>query len=286
MTDFRFLFLADTQLGCYATFSGFTDEEILEYEAKGMRVQKVPRVEGFEWDARQYRRAVEVVNATRPAFVVIGGDMIDDPNSEEQTEEFLAITALIDDDVAVHWVPGNHDIAFDFTAPTKESIDAYRAVFGPDHYAFTFGDWLFLALNTPVIDHPEHVPDEWERQYEFLADELDQASSLGVEHVVLFGHHPLFLESSGEPDTYWNLPLERRRPILDLIHKSRVRIGFAGHWHRNAVGHDGGYTQVTSGPVGYPLGVDPSGYRVVDVAGADVEHSYHDLEQRPRPLNL
>lgn len=277
-TPFRFIFLADTQLGCYATFSGFDQAQVEEYAAKGMVVEPVPLVEGFEWDARQYRRAVEIINHHRPAFVVIGGDLIDDANSEDQTNEFLSITATIDDEIPVRWVPGNHDIAYDAVVPTRESIDAYREVFGDDYYSFRFEGALFIALNTTVIDHPEEVPGEWERQFGFLADEVETARRVGVEHIVLLGHHPLFLERAGEADNYWNLPQERRSLLLEVIHRAGVRIGFAGHWHRNSIGYDGDFVQVTSGPVGYPLGLDPSGYRMVAVGGEGVEHEYRALE--------
>jgi 3',5'-cyclic AMP phosphodiesterase CpdA len=276
---FRFVFLADTQLGCYATFSGFTEEQVEQYAAMGMKVEAVPAVTGYEWDASRYRKAVEIINATRPELVVIGGDLIDDPNVEDQIDEFLAITAQIDDGITVRWVPGNHDIADDFMAPTAKSIQAYRDVFGPDRYSFKMGNTLFIALNTPVIDHPEHVPDEWESQLAFFTDELAHASRSDLDHVIVIGHHPLFVARPDEPDTYWNIPLERRTVILDLLHAAGVKIGFAGHWHRNAIATDGPFTQVTSGPVGYPLGDDPSGYRVVDVSSTAVDHRYLPLDE-------
>jgi 3',5'-cyclic AMP phosphodiesterase CpdA len=209
---------------------------------------------------------------------MIGGDLVDDPNAEDQIGEFLDITSGIDKGIMVRWVPGNHDIADDFTAPTADSIRAYRDVFGPDHYSFRMNDTLFIALNTPVIDHPEHVPNEWESQLAFLTDELAHAGRSSLDHVIVVGHHPLFLAEPDEPDTYWNLPVERRAVILDLFHGAGVRIGFAGHWHRNAIASDGPFTQVTSGPVGYPLGDDPSGYRVVEVTPSSVTHEYRALE--------
>ena len=46
----------------------------------------------------------------------------------------------------------------------------------------------------------------------------------------------------------------------------------------NSIGYDGDFVQVTSGPVGYPLGLDPSGYRMVVVGGEGVEHEYRALE--------
>jgi hypothetical protein len=162
--------------------------------------------------------------------------------------------------------------------PTRESIDAYRAVFGDDYYSFRHHGTLFIALNTTVIDHPEEVPGEWDSQFGFLQDELESAGRIGVDHVVLLGHHPLFLERSDEPDNYWNIPAERRALVLELIHQAGVRIGFAGHWHRNSIGVDGDFVQVTSGPVGYPLGVDPSGYRIVSVGRERVDHDYRALD--------
>jgi len=274
---FRFVFLADTQLGCFATFSGLGPAQVAAYASRGMTVREAPYTMGFEWDARQYRKAVTAINRIGPAFVAIGGDFIDDADSDDQADEFLAITATIDPDIAVRFVPGNHDIAPDSVVPTAVSVARYRQVFGADRYAFVHDRALFVVLNTPVIAHPQLVWDEWEAQLGFLEDVLGQARKRRVSHVVLLGHHPLFVESPNEPDTYWNLPLERRSVILELVHRFGVRIGFAGHWHRNSVACDGAFTQVTSGPVGYPLGDDPSGYRVVDV-GVDVSHGYHPLD--------
>lgn len=277
MASPRFVFLADTQLGCYATFSGFDDEQVRTYAAMGMKVAKVPKTTGFEWDAAQYRRAVERINALRPSFVIVGGDMIDDPNVEDQIDEFFRITDELDPEIPIRYAPGNHDMAYDFLTPTPESVRGYREVFGPDHYSFLQHGTLFVVLNTTVIDRPEQVPAEYETQMGFLTDELESAARLGADRVVLIGHHPLFVSSADEPDTYWNLPLERRRPILDLIHAHGVRIGFAGHWHRNAIAVDGEFTQVTSGPVGVPLGDDPSGLRVVTLDPDEVRHDYRPL---------
>lgn len=276
-SSFRYVFLADTQLGCYATFSGFDQDRIDSYALMGMRVEQVPPVEGMEWDAARYRRAVEMINEIRPAFVLIGGDLIDDPNSDDQTEEFLAITRLVDPDVEVRLVPGNHDIAPDAVVPTTESITRYRDRFGPDYYTFVHDRVLFVVMNTTVIDHPELVASEWDDQRAFLEEELTAAANRDVDHVVLIGHHPLFLRRDDEPDVYWNLPLERRAHVLGLARQAGVELGFAGHWHRNHQATSGGFTQVISGPVGFPLGDDPSGIRTVSVGAEGISHRYIPL---------
>lgn len=273
---FRFLFLADMQLGAYASFSGMSPAEAARYAELGMRVEPTAPVEGIEWDARRYREAVAAANALRPDLVVIGGDMVDDPNAEEQYDEFMRISSRLDREIPIRWVPGNHDIAADTVVPTPESITRYREAFGPDYYAFEGGPARFIALNTTVVDHPEHVPGEWEAQLAFLQVELSEAKRR-ERTAVLVGHHPLFKHRPDEPDDYWNLPTERRRRILELVHRHRVPLALAGHWHRNASGRDGDFQMVTSGPVGYPLGDDPPGFRVVEITRSRIEHRYVPL---------
>jgi 3',5'-cyclic AMP phosphodiesterase CpdA len=273
----EFLFLADMQLGCYASFSGLTPTEVEEYATKDLIVRSVPPVDDFEWDARQYERAVEAVNAIGPDFVLVGGDLIDDANRDDQIETFLEITARIDDDIPVRFAPGNHDIAPDSVVPTAESIASYREVFGDDYYRFSFGPLQVVVLNTVVLDHPELVPDELDAQLSFLESSLADPLP-GTEMSVLAGHHPLFVSAPDEEETYWNLPLARRRRVLDAVRRHGVRAAFAGHWHRNAVARVDGFEMVTTGPVGYPLGFDPSGFRRVAVADGEISHRYIALD--------
>ena len=273
----RFAFLADMQLGAYASFSGLTDDDVARYSDElGMTVRPVPATTGHEWDAARYDEAVRAVNALRPDFVMIGGDMVDDPNSEDQYDEFMRITSRVDAAIPVHWVPGNHDVAADTVVPTPESLTRYRAAFGSDYYSFTVGPLQIIALNTVVIDHPEQVPGEWEAQLAFLQDELEGAARAGCR-VVLAGHHPLFKHHPDEEDDYWNLPRERRRVVVELARRHRVPMALAGHWHRNSEAAAGDLQMITTGAVGYPLGADPSGFRVVDFADGALTHRYVPL---------
>ena len=273
MAWFRFIFMADCQLGCYATFSGMSEREAAEFAARDMRVTAVPKTDGFEWDARRYERALDAARALRPDFVVMGGDMTDDPESDEQLAELRRLTGRLDG-IPMRWVAGNHDAASDVVRPTTSSLSRYRSRFGPDHYAFDHGGVTFIVVNTVVWQRPELVTDEWERQAAFLERTLTAARLRRSRHVLLFGHHPLFTKAPDEPDSYWNIPLERRRPILNLLKAHGVRAFLCGHWHRNGGGRDGDLEVVVTGPVGYPLGDDPSGFRVVDVEDDRVQHRY------------
>jgi serine/threonine-protein phosphatase CPPED1 len=276
MDRFRFVFMTDCQLGCYASFSGMGERDIADFAARGMRVTAVPKTEGFEWDARRYERAIDAATRIRPEFVVMGGDMTDDPDNDQQLAELRRITGRLDG-IPMRWVPGNHDAAPDVLRPTQRSLTRYRDRFGPDHYGFDHGGVSCIVVNTVVWQHPELVAGEWGRQLASLEADLVAARRRGSRHVLLFGHHPLFTDSPDEPDSYWNIPLERRRQILDLLTGHETRAFFCGHWHRNGGGWDRGLEVVVTGPVGYPLGEDPSGFRVVDVDDDRLEHRYVPL---------
>ena len=276
----EFIFMADCQLGAFASFSGMDAADVVSYAARGMRVEEGPRIDGFEWDADRYAEAIAAANDLRPEFVVMGGDMVDDPASEEQLEAVLRITSRLDASIPMFWVPGNHDIAADTVKPTRHSIDKYREVFGPDYYAFDRGPIRFLVLDTVVLDSPQQVPDELDEQLAWFEREVDRAGEQ-QRQVILFGHHPLFVAEAGEPDSYWNLPRELRRHLLEVIHRGRIKNAFAGHWHRNSIARDGDFEMVTSGPVGYPLGDDPSGFRLVSINRGAVTHRYAALSDLP-----
>ena len=69
-----------------------------------------------------------------------------------------------------------------------------------------------------------------------------------------------------------------RSVILDLFAEHGVEAMFAGHWHRNNIASTAGaFDMVVSGPVGVPLGDDPSGFRVVRVLESGLDHTL------PRP---
>lgn len=276
MTSFRFLFMADCQLGCYASFSGLTAKDVRRYAERGMRVESVPRVEGWEWDANRFQAAVEAANRLQPDLVIVGGDMVDDPAVEGQYVELRRIAAGLDG-IPIHWVPGNHDAADDAEVPTAPSLTVYRERFGADHYAFDHAGVTFVIVNTVVWDHPEHVTHELDRQLSFLETTLREARRQRSRQVLVFGHHPLFTRHADEPDSYWNIPLVRRRELLRLLQAFGTRAFFCGHWHRNGGGWSDGLELVVTGPVGYPLGADPSGFRIIDVVDDQIDHRYLSL---------
>jgi 3',5'-cyclic AMP phosphodiesterase CpdA len=228
----------------------------------------------FAQETANYEFAVANVNRLRPAFVVVCGDLINKTGDKIQSDEYFRITGKIDRSIPVHAVAGNHDVG---NAPTPESLNAYRARFGPDYYSFRHGTVYGIVIDTSVISAPGKVQSYADAQEAWLKAELVRARASDARHVVVFQHHSWFLEKADEPSQYFNMPLEARRRYLELLKASGVRYVFAGHYHRNAFGRDGDLEMITSGPVGRPLGADPSGFRIVTVKDDRLEHAYYGM---------
>ena len=237
----------------------------------------------FAQETANYEFAVANINRLRPAFVVICGDLINKPGDRKQADEYFRITAKIDRSIPVHAVSGNHDVGND---PTPEALKAYRSRFGPNYYSFRHGRVYGIVIDTSVISSPDKVQGDADAQEAWLKTELVRARASGAPHIVVFQHHSWFLEKAEEPTQYFNVPIEPRRRYLDLLKSAGVRYVFAGHYHRNAYARDGDLEMITSGPVGRPLGVDPSGLRIVTVKEDALEHTYYGMGLIPNQFPI
>ena len=255
---YTFAQLADTQFGFYTNDGEFTQE------------------------TANYEFAVANLNRLKPAFVVLCGDLINKPGDPAQRAEYLRITALLDPSIPFYAVAGNHDVG---NEPTPESLADYREHFGPDWYSFRERDIYGIVLNSSIIAAPAQVESDAAAQEAWLRAELGLARASGARHILVFQHHPWFLETPDEADAYFNIPLATRNRYLELFREAGVSHVFAGHYHRNAGGFDGALEMVTTGPVGRPIGDDPSGFRLVRVtAEGGIEHRYLSLGQIPNQL--
>lgn len=258
---FRFVQLADPQLG----FKAWSDD--------------------LSHEIAQFERAAAEVNRLRPAFVMISGDLVNQPVTEAKLAEFERLRRLIDPAIPVYVQPGNHDLG---NAPSASSLAAYRARHGRDYYAFDVGDTHFVNLNAQIIFAAQALPEETARQWEWLVADLADARRRRVDHIVVFSHYPWFLEDPEEDPPgdqfhyknrgYYMIPLATRRRYLELLAEHDVRVTFAGHYHGNVVSHHGSMEMVTSGPLSKSLHADtPEGYRVVDVTPEAITHEYIPL---------
>ncbi|MCP5066845.1 MAG: hypothetical protein GY946_09785, partial [bacterium] len=229
-------------------------------------------------ETKRFEQAIAHANRLGPAFVVICGDLVNTPGHAGQAEEFKRIAAQLDPSIPLHLVAGNHDLE---NEPTPQTLAWYRENFGKDWYSFRHGDVYGIALNSVIIDEPDAVQEETRAQLAWLRAELPRAQASGAPHILVFQHHPYFLAEPDESDGYYSLSRQTRQEYLDLFRTHGVRAVLAGHYHRNAGGHAGELEMITTGPVGRPLGKDPSGLRIVHFSHQGLAHAYYGLDQVP-----
>jgi predicted phosphodiesterase len=254
---FFFIQMSDTQFGF------FTDNK------------------GFEKETANFEKAISAANRLQPAFVVITGDLINKPADKAQLSEYKRIVGLLDPKIPIYHVAGNHDVTND---PKQSDIVGYRRELGKDFYAFKHSGMHGIVLNSLYFKSPAGVEKEAAAQEKWLHKELKKVRRSSAAPICVFQHHSWFLTDPNEKDEYFNIPDSTRRKYLALFSQYGVSHIFAGHYHRNAFGKSGTMEMVTTGPVGKPLGKDPSGFRIVTVSGNKVSHQYYDLDQIPEKV--
>jgi serine/threonine-protein phosphatase CPPED1 len=231
-----------------------------------------------------FEKAVAIVNRLDSAFVILTGDMVNEPGDEGQLAEFLRIAGTFKDNLDIYYTAGNHDIG---DAPHASNLQWYRDRIGPDWYSFDRNGWHFVVLNSCIMYKDENVPEEAAKQLAWLKNDLAQAakrpgaSEMYSRGIVVFMHHPLFLDSADEDDQYFNIPGACRKVYINLLKKYSVRIVFNGHLHQENLAIDDGLEVVTTAAVGMPLGDAQSGLRIVQICKDKIEHKYYTLESVP-----
>jgi 3',5'-cyclic AMP phosphodiesterase CpdA len=236
---------------------------------------------GYEQETVNYEFAVATVNRLKPAFVIVTGDLVNRAGDPGQVSEYLRISKKILPSIPIYHLPGNHDVG---NEPTPESLAAYRRSFGRDYYSFRSGPLHAIVLDSALIKAPQNASRDAAEQDSWLRSELAKAAGAGERLVVVFQHHPYFVDRPDEKDEYHNIPGDKRREYLDLFRRHGVRWVFAGHFHQNALASDGDLQMITTGPVGHPLGQGKSGVRIVAVTGISLKHRFFDFGDLPATL--
>ncbi|MBM4104191.1 MAG: hypothetical protein FJ263_09120 [Planctomycetes bacterium] len=218
-------------------------------------------------------KAIGLINDFKPEFVVMCGDLIENPSNQQQIQAYQDAVSKLSHRILLYNVSGNHDLG----QPVKiENVSAYREYFGEFWFHFIHGNYLFVVLSSDImrdINAPMN-----KQQTEWLTRTLEQFQSKATGNIFIFMHHPLYLKSPDEPDGYSNMPTGIRREMLDLFVKYRVRAVFSGHLHDNRINRYQGVDLITTNSITVPMGKDPVGFRIVDVTPDGYKHQYYPIE--------
>jgi predicted MPP superfamily phosphohydrolase len=202
------------------------------------------------------QRLREKVNALRPDFVLITGDLVRDalrvPEAEARGyyEMFVAERARFE--TPVFTVPGNHEI---FGIERHQSLVStqhplygkrmYRHYLGPNYYSFSWGGVRFVGLDTADVDDLWYYGHVDADQLAWL--ERDLAATPAATPVVTFNHIPLasavdvlngFEEAPPAPSTIrvasrtlYRHVVSNTKEVLDRLGEHRLELALGGHMH-------------------------------------------------------
>lgn len=236
----------------------------------------------WEKEVTLIKASVEKVNrmAPRPRFYVVCGDLVDafpgTPNREAQVADLKKAFQMLDKEIPLVCVCGNHDVG---DVPTVESVHKFRSDHGPDYFTFFVDGVMFITINSQYYENRTLVQELAAEQDRWLDEVLTKAKEF--KHVVVFQHIPWFLRHPDEQKEYFNIELDLRLRMLDKFHDAGVRSIFCGHYHRNAGGMFKDLQLVVTSALGAQLGTDESGLRVVHVKEDRIEHKYYSVEDIP-----
>jgi len=222
-----------------------------------------------EEETRLYKAAIYEINKIKPDFVVITGDFVNNQTDTSQIKAFKKLTALINKNIPVYLIPGNHDVG---QKPDKASLEFYFRHYATDKFLFSRKGVQFIGINSSLINSGT---EEEEHQYRWLQESL--RNKRASNRTIIFTHHPFFISNIYEKDGHANIPLAKRLKYMQLFKNNEVEAIFAGHYHNNAEAEYDSIQMVTTSAVGKPLGKAKSGFRVVKVYKDSVSHKYIEL---------
>lgn len=175
----------------------------------GLRHDKQPRnftfVHGSDShiapeNVERFRRFRRMTDSLRPAFALMGGDLIRDAMSQTEAKAKSYFDLYVAESKTFRtpvWnVPGNHDhygiIRSRSHADSANPLynrGMYRQYFGPDYYSFTYGGIHFIGLNTISADDSAYYGNVDSVQLEWL--KRDVAHVPAAMPIVTFNHIPM-----------------------------------------------------------------------------------------------
>ena len=237
--------------------------------------------DGMIADRDRLLRAGDQINALKPDFVYLAGDLV---HKETPEEYALLEPALKRFEPRLAVAPGNHDVK------NHQALAAFRKRWGKDYYAFTHKGCEFIVINSLLLsekggwfkEKDEAFGREVQAQWTWLEGALAGAKKAGRAHIFLLMHVAPFLKSEKEPDRYENLPSPARARLLELARGHGVRAILCGHDHTNtevralggpAIWISGGTARVGKG--------ETFGFHLWRVNGKDARCEFVELAPAP-----
>ena len=224
--------------------------------------------EGYENDIEKFKRAVVQINELNPDFVVICGDLVNTPN-DSSFSDFKEIIGGFK--MPCYNAPGNHDVG---NIPNDTILNYYRKTIGTDYYEFHHNGYSFIVTNTQLWQ--VNVSDESEKHDRWFKETLNK-QSIKKYPIVVIGHHPLYVETPKEKDSYKNLSLNKRQELLTLFLQNNVIAYLSGHAHKVIINNYENIQLVSGETTSKNRDKRPFGFRLWQVSSDTIRHHFVPL---------
>lgn len=244
--------------GCSPKNKTFQFVQLTDPQLRFTRETGIDGTSDFQLDSIHLEQAVSRINAIKPAFVIVTGDLVHDRNNEYDLQTYSRILGKVDASIPVYNLPGNHDIR---DGNDEVQIEEFISRYGSDRFSFEYSGSRFIGLNSCLIR--DSHPTREEEQFNWLSSELDAAARKG-ESVYVFAHCPVFVDSFDEELSYHSFQPEKRRRYWDIFKEGGVKAMIAGHLHYNKTNSFEGIENIVTGPSGYSFeqGGNGEGFRL------------------------
>ena len=160
--------------------------------------------QNYEAELQRFRNEINLIQQSDCQVAVICGDLMHHVNRESLEVYLQELKKLT---IPVYHVPGNHDTG------SVEGCAAYKDLIGPLYYAVDLPDpaYRLIILDTSLWMEGGD-PVEGEKMEHFFLHELASGKK-----IIIASHVPVFAENPDEDETYFNLPVDRRKWLLPLL---------------------------------------------------------------------
>ena len=224
---------------------------------------------GYDHDINTFRQAVKQINELNPDFVVICGDLVNEA-VDSSYSDFKNI--MKEFKIPCYIASGNHDVG---NIPNDTTLNYYRKTIGKDYYHFQHKKYSFIVTNTQLWK--TDVENESEKHDNWFKETLKIQN--GKQHpIFVIGHYPLYTESPEEEEHYYNLPVVKRKEILELFKKNNVIAFLSGHTHKLVINNYENIQLVSGETTSKNFDNRPLGYRLWQVSSDTIKHHFVSLK--------
>jgi len=228
--------------------------------------------DGWENDVARFSQAASLAVGDNSSQVCIAGDLVNTWNNQTELDGFDSVWPDDFERVPVGLVPGNHDVNSEGSGADEmlTQLSTYRTRYGADYHSvfLSYGsiEVVLIGIDSEIfISNYTELDDERTTQWNWLEATLQNTTTKSA--VFIFMHHPPFITTEDEVDSYWNWPSDVRAQFLSLIRSFNVQHLLCGHTHTTTLvtSADKAFTIYTVGGTARVFDDNGFGVRVFDV---------------------